>query len=156
VRWSLGSTAAGSSCARSAPVSMDRANQGGKRQTEGCPELWVMRRCLPRPRTRQGLNGARGTTAVFSERRRRLSGRVRRVRGGEGVRMRAQMSGGKWASGARGSKGARTCGGGRRTRGRGHVHDEGRGREVGDGLTSGFRGTEREWARVREEWRRQD
>jgi hypothetical protein len=85
-----------------------------------------------------------------------LSGRVRRVRGGEGVRMRAQMSGGKWASGARGSKGARTCGGGRRTRGRGLVHDEGRGREVGDGLTSGFRGTEREWARVREEWRRQD
>jgi hypothetical protein len=58
--------------------------------------------------------------------------------------MRAQMSGGKWASGARGSKEVRTCAGGRRTRGRGHVHDEGRGREVGDGLTGGFRGTERE------------
>jgi hypothetical protein len=51
VRWSLGSMVVGSGCARSAPVSTDRANQGGKRQTEGCPELWVMRRCLPRPRT---------------------------------------------------------------------------------------------------------
>jgi hypothetical protein len=61
-------------------------------------------------------------------------------REGEGVRLRAQVSGGKWASGARGSKRARTCGGGRRTRGRGRVHGEGRGREVGDGLTGGVRG----------------
>jgi hypothetical protein len=65
------------------------------------------------------------------------------------------VSGRKWASGARGSKGARTCGGGRRTRGCGRVHDgEGRGREVGDELTGGVRGTERERVRVGEERRR--
>jgi hypothetical protein len=33
---------------------------------------------------------------------------------------------------------------GRRTCGRGRVHDEGRGREVGDGLIGGLGGTERE------------
>ena len=41
------------------------------------------------------------------------------------------------------SKGARTRERGRRTRGRGRVHGEGRGREVGDGLTGGVRRTER-------------
>jgi hypothetical protein len=51
---------------------------------------------------------------------------------------------GKWASGARGSKGARTCGGGRRTHGHGCVHNEGRGWEVGDGLTGGLGRTKRE------------
>jgi hypothetical protein len=45
-------------------------------------------------------------------------------REGEGVLQRAQMSEGKWVSGARGSKWARTCGGGRRPRGRGRVHGE--------------------------------
>jgi hypothetical protein len=70
--------------------------------------------------------------------------RAQSKRGGERVRLRAQVSGGKWASGARGSKGARTCGDGRRTRGRGGIHDEGRGREVGDGLTDGLRRTEGE------------
>jgi hypothetical protein len=58
------------------------------------------------------------------------------------------VSMGKWASGARGSKGARTCEGGRRTRGRGRVHDEGRGQEVGDGLTGGVRGAEKESGRA--------
>jgi hypothetical protein len=66
------------------------------------------------------------------------------------------VSGGKWASGARGSKGARTCGGHRSTCGRGHVHDKGRGWKVGDGLTDGVRGIEREQALGREERRRQD
>jgi hypothetical protein len=75
-------TAAGSGCARSAPVSVDRANYGGKRQPEGCPDLRVMRQCLPRPRTRQGLNSGRGMVAVFGERQRSLSSRVRRVREG--------------------------------------------------------------------------
>jgi hypothetical protein len=139
----------GSGCARSALVSADRANQGGKRQTEGCPELWVMRRCLPRPRTRRGLNGGRGTVAVFGERRWSLSGHVRRVR--EGARGSAEGASerGKWASRARGSKGARMCRGGRRTRGRGRVHGEGHGREVGDGLTGGVREIERERASAR-------
>jgi hypothetical protein len=80
VRWSLGSTTASSGYARSAPVSVDQANHRGKRQTEGCPELRVMRPCLPRPWTRRGLNDGRGTAAVFGERRRSLSSRVRRVR----------------------------------------------------------------------------
>jgi hypothetical protein len=68
------------------------------------------------------------------------------------------VSGGEWASGARGSKRARTCGVGRRTRSHGQVHGEGRGREVGDGLTCGVRGIERERerVRVREERHRQD
>jgi hypothetical protein len=60
------------------------------------------------------------------------------------------VSGGKWASGARSSKGARACEGGQITRGRGRVHDEGRGREVRDGLTGGVCGTEREKGRARE------
>jgi hypothetical protein len=49
-----------------------------------------------------------------------------------------------------GSEGARACGGGRRTRGRGHVHSEGRGREVRDGLTGGVRDAYRERERERE------
>jgi hypothetical protein len=54
----------------------------GEGRTEGCPELWVMRRSLLRQRTRWGLNDSRGTTAVFGERRRSLYGRVHRVREG--------------------------------------------------------------------------
>jgi hypothetical protein len=46
-------------------------------------------------------------------------------REGERVRLRVQVSGGRWASRARDSKGARTCGGGQRSRGRGHIHDRG-------------------------------
>jgi hypothetical protein len=46
-------------------------------------------------------------------------------RGGERVRLRAQVSKGKWASGAQGSKGARTCGDGRRSSGCGRVHGGG-------------------------------
>jgi hypothetical protein len=42
------------------------------------------------------------------------------------------------------SKVARTRERGRRTRARGHIHGKGRGLEVGDGLTGGVRGTERE------------
>jgi hypothetical protein len=66
--------------------------------------------------------------------RRSLNGRRSTVSGGgaiwsraqsERVRLRAQVSGGKWASEARGSKGAGTCGGGRRSRGRGRVHGGG-------------------------------
>jgi hypothetical protein len=48
------------------------------------------------------------------------------------------------------SKGAGACRGDRRTRGRGHVHIEGRGREVRDGLMGGVRETERERARAKE------
>jgi hypothetical protein len=51
--------------------------------------------------------------------------RAQSERGGERVWLRAQVSGGKCASGARGSKGVRTCGGGRRSCGRGRVHDGG-------------------------------
>jgi hypothetical protein len=47
------------------------------------------------------------------------------------------------------SKGARARECGRRTRGHGHVHGEGCGREVGDGLTGGVHGAERAGARAR-------
>jgi hypothetical protein len=96
-----------------------------------------------RPQTRWGLNGGRGTATELGW------SHAQGERGGERVRLRAQVSGGKWASGVRGSKGARMCGGGQRTSGRGHVHDEGRGREVGDGLRGGVRGTKRAGACAR-------
>jgi hypothetical protein len=67
-------------CARSTPMSADRANQRGKGQTEGCPELRVMQWLLSRQRMRRGLNGGRGTVVAFGERRRSLFGRVCRVR----------------------------------------------------------------------------
>jgi hypothetical protein len=51
-------------------------------------------------------------------------------------------------SGEQGSIGARTCEGGQRKRGRGRVQGEGRGREVGDTLTGGVRGTQRERERA--------
>jgi hypothetical protein len=54
-----------------------------------------------------------------------LSGRAQSEREGERVRLRAQVSGGRWASKARGSKGARTCEGGRGSRSRGRVHGGG-------------------------------
>jgi hypothetical protein len=44
---------------------------------------------------RRGLNDGRGTAVVFGERRAQ----------GERARLRAQVSGGKWASRARGLKG---------------------------------------------------
>ena len=67
---------------KNAPVSADEANQRGKGQTEGCPELRVMWRTLPRQRTRQGLNGGRGMVVVFDERRRSLPGCMCRAREG--------------------------------------------------------------------------
>jgi hypothetical protein len=48
------------------------------------------------------------------------------------------------------SKGARARERGRRMRGHGRVHGEGRGREVGDRLTGGVRGTDRESGRAGE------
>jgi hypothetical protein len=44
-------------------VSADRAKLEGMGQTEGCPGLWVIRRSLPRQRTRRGLDGDRRTGA---------------------------------------------------------------------------------------------
>jgi hypothetical protein len=73
-----------------------------------------------------------------------LWSRAQSEREGERVRLRVQVSRGRWASRARGSKGARTCGGGRRSRGRGRVHCGGHWREVGDELTGGVGRTERE------------
>jgi hypothetical protein len=58
--------------------------------------------------------------------------------------MRAQVSEGRWASRAWGSKGAGTCGDGRRSRVVGASTARDHGREVGDELTSGVGGTERE------------
>jgi hypothetical protein len=50
---------------------------------------------------------------------------VQSERGGERVRLWAQVSGGMWASRVQGSKGAGTCGGGRGSRGHGRVHGGG-------------------------------
>jgi hypothetical protein len=76
-------------------------------------------------------------TAVSSERRRSLSGRVRRAREereslAEGASERGEVGEQRAAS-----KGTRARERGRRTRGRGRVHGEGHGREVGEGLTGG-------------------
>jgi hypothetical protein len=54
------------------------------------------------------------------------------------------VSEGRWASRAWGSKGAGTCGDGRRSRVVGASTARDHGREVGDELTSGVGGTERE------------
>jgi hypothetical protein len=48
--------------------------------------------------------------------------RAQGEREGEGARLKAQMSRGKWASVIRALKGSRACGGGRKRRGRGRVH----------------------------------
>jgi hypothetical protein len=73
-----------------------------------------------------------------------LSGRTQSEREGERVRLRAQVSGGRLVSRARGSKGARTREGGRRSCVVGASTVGDRGREVGDELTGGVGGTERE------------
>jgi hypothetical protein len=53
-----------SGCTRSAPVSADQAHQRRKRRIKGHPKLRVMRRSLPRERTRRGRNDGHGTAAV--------------------------------------------------------------------------------------------
>ena len=70
---------------------------------------------------------------------RALWSRAQSEREGERVRLRAQVSGGRWASATRGSKGVGTCGGGRRSHGRGRVH--------GGGLWAGGWGRADRWGR---------
>jgi hypothetical protein len=71
----------------SEPVSVDRANQRGRGRTKGRPELWVIRRTLPRQHTWRGLDGDRrsGTrprrAAVELPRRRRRARERARVLG---------------------------------------------------------------------------
>jgi hypothetical protein len=80
--------------------------------------------------------------------------RAQGEREGEGARLRAQMSRGKWVSGVRALKGVRACGGGRETRGYGRVHG-GSAREVRDGdLTGGVHGAARGDMRMHEKKRR--
>jgi hypothetical protein len=45
----------------SEPVSVDQANQRGRGRIEGCPELRVMWRSLPRQRAWRAPNNGRGT-----------------------------------------------------------------------------------------------
>jgi hypothetical protein len=79
-----------------------------------------VRRSSPRQQTGRGLDN--GRRCVVAE----LSGHARRVRErARGVRLRVQVSEGRWVSRARGSKGTRTQGRGRGTRGRGRFHDGG-------------------------------
>jgi hypothetical protein len=88
---------------------------------------------------------------VGKRRRNCLDAYAERERGGERVRMCAQVSGAMWASRARGSKGARTCGGGRRSCGHGRVHGGGTW-EGGWGLADrwGLRDREKECTRAGE------
>jgi hypothetical protein len=71
--------------------------------------------------------------------------RARGEREGEGARLRAQMSRGKWESRVQALKGARACGGGRGMRGRGRVHGRGMGERLGKrgGLAGGVHGAAR-------------
>jgi hypothetical protein len=90
---------------------------------------------------RRSQNGRRSTVGSGGA----LWSRAEREREGEKVRLRAQVSGGRWASSAQGSKGAGTCGGGRRSRGRGRVHGGGSwARGWGQADRWGWRGKERE------------
>jgi hypothetical protein len=52
----------------------------GWEQTEGCPELLVVWRSLPRERARRGRNERCKTAAVLGEQRRNSAGRVHRAR----------------------------------------------------------------------------
>jgi hypothetical protein len=66
----------------SEPVSVDQANQRQKGRTEGCPELQVMWRSLPRQRARRGLNGDCGTGGELRQAATQLPGYTRKAREG--------------------------------------------------------------------------
>jgi hypothetical protein len=51
----------GSGCAKTAPVSADPTQQGGRGHTEGCPEQVTVRRSSPRHWTGHGRDGGHGT-----------------------------------------------------------------------------------------------
>jgi hypothetical protein len=51
----------GSGCARNAPMSADRTQQGRKGHTEGCPEQLTVRRSSPWRWTGHGRDGGHGT-----------------------------------------------------------------------------------------------
>jgi hypothetical protein len=113
----------GSSCAKTAPVSVDPTQQGGRGHTEGCPEQLTVWRSSPWHWTGHGRDGGHG---IGIGRRRAVAELPARVgqseREGERVGQRAQMREERWASRARGSKGEWAHGRGRRTHGRGRVH----------------------------------
>jgi hypothetical protein len=88
-------------------------------------------------------------TTIFDERQRTcLVACTRRERGRESLVEGANEQGEVGEQHAA-SKGARAQERGSRTRGRGRIHGERRGQEVGDGLTGGVRGTEKERAGAR-------
>jgi hypothetical protein len=123
----------------------ERANRGVSRVADGEAELteatneeWDRRRSQNGRQSPMSGGGACLVACARQERGRESSAEGASERGEVGEQRAA-------------SKGARARERGRRTRGRGRVHGEGRGREVGDGLTGGVRGTERERTRVREE-----
>jgi hypothetical protein len=122
----------------------ERANRGVSQVADGEAEL-TEATDGERARRRSPVSGDRTclVACVGQERGRESSAEGASERGEVGE----QRAASKWA---------RARERGRRTRGHGRVHDEGHGQEVGDGLTGGVHGTEREWARVREERHRQD
>jgi hypothetical protein len=110
-----------------------RANQRVSRVADGEAELT------------EAIDGARARRRSQNRRQSTVGGggapwsRAQSEREGERVRLRAQVSGGRWVSGVRGSKGARTCEGGQRSRGRGRVH--------GGGSWAGGWGRASRWSR---------
>jgi hypothetical protein len=116
----------GSGCATKAPVSGDQANPRGKRANQR-----VSRVADSEAELTEATDGTRARGRPQNGRRSTVGGgralwpRAQSEREGEAVRLRAQVSEGRWASRARGSKGAQTRGHGQRTRGHGRVHDGG-------------------------------
>jgi hypothetical protein len=126
VRWSLWSTVARLRLRKKrsgergpGKPERGRANQRVSRVADGKAELT------------EATDGARARRRSQNGRQSTVGGggalwsRVQSEGKGERVWLRAQVSGGRWASETWGSKGARTCRGGRRSRDRGRVHGGG-------------------------------
>jgi hypothetical protein len=123
VRWSFGSTAVGlwlrKKCSsESGPDKPERGreNQRVSRVADG--EAKLTEATDGARARRRSQNGRQSTVGGGGA----LWSRAQIEREGERIWLRAQVSGGRWASRARGSKGAGTCGGGRRSRGGERVH----------------------------------
>jgi hypothetical protein len=121
-------------------VSGDRANQRGKQANQRVSRVAdseaELTDATDGTRTRRrSWNGRQSTVGSGGA----LWPRAQSEREGEGVRLRAQVSEGRWESRVRGSKGAQTRGRGRRKRGRGRVH--------GGGSWTGGWGRANRWGR---------
>jgi hypothetical protein len=93
----------GSDCARTAPVSVDRVQHGGRGHTEGCPELLTARRSSPWHWTGHRRNSSHETGGGHRRAVAELSVRASRAR----ERVRELGKGRKWErGGGRAARGA--------------------------------------------------